>query len=364
MITKEKSKVLCALSGGIDSSVAALLLKRQGYQVYGLTFKFFKTTKKDFLNRACAVCQKLDIPHYVLDLSKKFKKEIIENFISEYRAGRTPNPCVRCNQLIKFPALISYAKKLGIHYVATGHYARLEREIPSSKKQITNKLQKTNSKQITYKLLKAKDKTKDQSYFLWALTQSQLRHILFPVSDYRKIEVRKLAKEERLPVIEQESHDICFLKSKSIYEFLSSKIKAEASPIIDINSKKVVGEDSGLPFYTIGQRKGLGGGYKKPMFVVKIDVKNNTVIVGQEKDLYSEKCKVKNVNFISNKSLKLSMKIKARVRYNMQGKEATLQEKNGKYILIFKEPQRAITPGQSAVFYKGDEVLGGGTINE
>jgi len=358
-----KSKVLCALSGGVDSSVAATLLQKQGYEVIGVTFKLFCYAKNKQQEKACCslesiesarqVCQKLNIPHYLINVSKKFEKEIIQNFISEYLSGRTPNPCVRCNYLIKFPTLINYAKKLGIDFVATGHYVR-KREIKNRK-----------SKIVSYKLLKGIDKNKDQSYFLWGLTQKELKYALFPIGDYRKVEVRNLAKKFGLPSAEKkESQEICFIED-DYRRFIKSQIVNNKlftpGPILNIQGKKI-GLHRGLLSYTIGQRKGLGGGQKKPIFVIKIDIKNNVLIVGEKKNLYHNCCKLEKVNFIRKKP-NLPLKIKTKIRYNTKAQDSVLIKKRGKFIIEFKQSQRAITPGQSAVFYQKDELVGGGIID-
>ncbi len=381
----KNKKVLCAMSGGVDSSVSAALLQKQGYEVYGVTFKLFCYAKNETqerarldstsarqaccslesINNARRVCQKLGIPHYVVDISKKFEKEIIKDFIYEYAAGRTPNPCVRCNQFIKFPALISYAQKLGIDFVATGHYARIKREFPISNFQFSNKLQKPKSKQTTYRLLKGKDRKKDQSYFLWGITQEQLKHILFPIGDYKKTETFNLAKKFGIAgyINKKESQEICFV-SGDYRAFLADKAKKylKKGPIVDTKGKKI-GEHKGLLFYTIGQRTGLGISAYNPLYVIKIDVKKNTLIVGEDKEAYLKELKVKNINFISGKAPKNSFSAKVKIRYGMEGEKAQVfPEKRNRAKIIFSKPQRAITSGQSVVFYHRNELLGGGII--
>lgn len=345
------------MSGGVDSSVAAALLQKQGHDTYGITFKLFCYAKNKTQERACCslesinnarrVCQKLDIPHYIVDISKKFEKEIIKNFINEYIAGRTPNPCVRCNQFIKFPALINYAKKLKIDFVATGHYVRIKKD------------------KSGFHLSKGKDKKKDQSYFLWGIIQEQLKYILFPIGDYKKTETFNLAKKFSIAdcINKKESQEICFVGG-DYRAFLAKKAKnhLKKGPILDVKGKKI-GEHKGLLFYTIGQRTGLGISAYNPLYVIKIDVKKNTLIVGEDKEAYLKGLKVKNINFISGKIPKNSFSAKVKIRYGMEGEKAIVfPENRNRAKIIFSKPQRAITSGQSAVFYNRDEALGGGII--
>jgi len=353
------------MSGGVDSSVAAALLKGAGFDVIGVFMKFWSEPKrgglKDF-NRCCSVeaerrarkvAKILKVPFYVFNFEKEFKKRVVDYFLKEYKAGRTPNPCVVCNKEIKFGLLLEKALKLGADFMATGHYARLQRGTQN------------------YKLLKGKDKQKDQSYFLWQLNQKQLKHILFPVGNYTKNQVRQLAKKFKLPVFEApESQEICFIRT-DVNDFLKKHLKPRPGPIICSTSKveqkfeqKIMGRHQGLWFYTIGQRKGIGlaGG---PYYVLNKDTKNNALIVAKnEKDLYEKDLVVRNINWLSGKVPKLTLKIKAKIRYRHKPASATITKiLNSKfYILKFNHPQRAITPGQSAVFYRGQELLGGGVI--
>lgn len=318
------------MSGGLDSSTAAALLKKQGYDVQGVFMRFWSEPGKHGRKNLCcsydsqlcahAVAQKLDIKFKILDLSKEFKKQVVDYFLSEYKKGRTPNPCVKCNQFIKFnlPG-----------FLATGHYA----------------IVKNN------KLYRGKDKTKDQSYFLYNLTQKQLKHILFPIGEYTKKRVRAIAKKLNLPCRQDESRDICFIAGQDHNEFLKRHLKLKPGPIIFKN--KVIGQHNGLPFYTIGQRAGLGGGL---YFVKKLDIKDNILYVtDQDKKLYSNKLEVEKWHFIDKN---FSGKIFCQIRYGHPA--APCKIKNN--FVFFDKPQRAITPGQSVVLYKGEQVLGGGII--
>lgn len=343
------------MSGGIDSSVAACLLKKAGFDVIGIFMKFWSEADlKGSWNRCCSpeaekrarqVAKILNLPFYVFNFEKEFKKGIVDYFLKEHKTGRTPNPCVVCNKKIKFGLLLEKAMTLEADYVATGHYA-LKREIKN------------------YKLLKAKDKNKDQSYFLWMLNQNQLKHILFPIGEYTKDKVRKLAKKFKLPVLNiPESMEICFIKS-TINDFLERHLKSKPGKITNPKGA-IIGKHQGLHFYTIGQRRGvkLTGG---PYYVLDKNQKKNLLIVTKnQKDLYKKELVVKNVNWISGKVPKLPLKIRAKIRYRHKASKATIYYlKSNIYHLIFDKPQRAITPGQSTVFFRGQEVLGGGIITE
>lgn len=343
---KNAQKIIVAMSGGVDSSVAAALLKRAGFEVIGVFMKLVDVPRfREGKKVAREVAKNLKIPFLVLDLRKEFKKRIINEFLKEYRTGRTPNPCVICNREIKFNFLFKKARKLNANYVATGHYAQLKQG----------------------KLLRGKDKEKDQSYFLWQLNQKQLKHILFPVGDHTKAQVRKLAKKFKLPVFTvPESMEICFIQTpslRSVNDFLARHIKQKSGKIVDTKGK-IIGQHQGLAFYTIGQRKGirLSGG---PYWVLDKNIKKNLLIVTRnENDLFKKELIAKKVNWISGKKPKLPLKIKAKIRYRHTAASTiitkTLSPKT--YHLKFNRPQRAITPGQSVVFYKGQEVLGGGII--
>lgn len=369
------------MSGGVDSSVAAALLKKAGYDIIGVFLKLADLPKfKESERRAKKVAKILNIPLLVLDLRKEFKKRIINYFLEGYKKGITPNPCVVCNKEIKFGLLLEKALKLEADFIATGHYARLRREIKNPKSKIPN---------YRYKLLKARDKEKDQSYFLWRLNQKQLKRILFPVGDFTRAEVEKLARKFKLtPVLKsRKSVEICFIQTTmiaeasphllprpaqptgqgSVNDFLKKYLRPKPGKIID-KKGKIIGEHEGLSFYTIGQRKGIGlpGG---PYYVLDKDLKKNFLIVTKnEKYLYKKELVAKNVNWISGKVTKLPLKIKAKIRYRHKAvlamliKYKTWNTEQKKYKVIFGNPQRAITPGQSVVFYSGGEIVGGGVI--
>ena len=357
-------KVICAMSGGMDSSVAAAFLKRTGFDVIGVFMKFWAPQSNGLHReaevRARKVAKILRIPFYVFNFEKEFKKRIVDYFLAGYKKGITPNPCILCNKEMKFGLLLRKALKLDADFIVTGHYARI--------------IQNDKSKIKNYKLLRAKDKDRDQSYFLWMLDQKQLGKILFPIGDYTRKEVENLAKKFRLPVLKaKKSVEICFIKTAT-NDFLKRYLKQKPGSIID-TERKVIGEHFGLWFYTIGQRKGikLFGG---PYYVLDKDLKRNLLIVTKnEKDLFKKELICKNVNWISGKTPKFPLKIKAKIRYRSELTPAiiTYKFKNlSTYKLTFIRPQRAITPGQSVVFYspaeastkagKGHEVLGGGII--
>ena len=341
------------MSGGIDSSVAAALLKKQGFDVIGVFMKFWSEPAKNGIcakNRCCTpesekrartVAKKIGILFYVFNFEKEFKKEVVDYFLKQQKLGLTPNPCVVCNKEIKLGLLLKKALAFNADYVATGHYARI-----------------TGG----HKLLKGKDKNKDQSYVLWKLNQKMLSHLLFPVGGYKKDEVRKLAKKFNLPVLDiPESQEICFIQT-TVNNFLSRYLKLKPGKIIDIKGN-ILGKHNGLYFYTIGQRKGLNlsGG---PFYVLDKDIKKNLLVVTKnEKDLYKKELIAKDINWLSGEEPKLPMKIKAKIRYRHEPDSATIKRLGrGRYKVIFSKPQRAVTPGQSAVFYNNQEMLGGGVI--
>jgi len=346
---KNTQKIIIAMSGGVDSSVAAALLKRAGFNIIGVFLKL-NNFSSEAEKRARKSAKILKIPFFVFNFEKEFKKRIFDYFLDGYKKGITPNPCTVCNKEIKFGLLLERALKLDADFVATGHYAR--------KKKLENRKQKTE-----YKLLKAKDKNKDQSYFLWMLSQKQLKRILFPVGDYTRQEVEKMAKKFKLPFANvKKSMEICFVPTTIDY-FLKKYLKPKPGIITTKDGKKI-GEHKGLPFYTIGQRKGikLPGG---PFYVLDKNLKKNILIVTKnEKDLYKKELFVKDVNWISSKEPKLPLQVKAKIRYRSKSVPATITRslKSKVYNLKFGHPQRAITPGQSVVLYRGEVLLGGGII--
>jgi tRNA-specific 2-thiouridylase len=356
------------MSGGVDSSVAATLLKEQGYEVIGVFMHFWhdvadklEAIDMHIENRCCSreaeesarsVAQKLGIRFYSLNVSKEFKKAVVDYFLSEYDSGRTPNPCIECNREIKFGIMIDKAMAMGADYVATGHYA------------INLKFKMKNEK-FRYKLLKAKDENKDQSYFLYTLTQKKLEHCLFPIGDYQKSEVREIAKRFGLSVHDRkESQEICFIHTKFYGDFLKKYLTLKPGKIVNAKGH-VLGDHKGLPLYTIGQRRDIGLGGSGPYYVIGFDRRKNHLMVSndpRDPKLYSKEIIAEKVIWTSGKTPKMPMRIKAKIRYRMQEVSAIVDKKSGKYRVKFSKPQRAAMPGQSVVFYKGREVIGGGVI--
>ena len=375
-----KAKVVVAMSGGVDSSVAAGLLQRKGYEVIGITmcFGLKEANKKrpsccgiEGIEDARRVAHKLGIKHYVLNFDKYLQKEVVDNFIGEYLSGRTPNPCIRCNQYLKFERLLAKAKNLGAGYLATGHYSR-----------IVARAQEHKGISKRYLLKKAKDKYKDQSYFLYRLKQEQLRHILFPLGGYTKTQVRAMAGEFDLPVKDKPgSQEICFIPDDDYREFLrqalrSKGLKIQPGPIVDINAK-VLGEHKGIPFYTIGQREGLGIAAGYPLYIIRIDAKKNTIVAGKKEEAFSRGLIASDLSFTdkparrwfgspysqSHKPLKIEVALGVKIRYNSpEVPSRVIPFGKGKIKVIFSKSQFAVTPGQAAVFYCKDQVVGGGII--
>ena len=372
-------RVFVGLSGGVDSSVAAALLVRQGYDVTGVFMKNWSEPHLDSHKGSCwiderrdamRVAAKLKIPFLTMDFEKEYKSQVVDYMFREYEAGRTPNPDIMCNKLIKFPLFWREAKKLGADFIATGHYARIRKsEIRSTKSETNSKFQIPNSK---FKLLKGVDEKKDQSYFLYAINQEDLSHTLFPVGDLTKPDVRKIAAKLNLPTAKkEESMGICFVGEVKIKDFLQKKIKSVPGKIVNTDGK-VIGKHDGIWYYTIGQRSGLGVGGGEPYFVVGKDIKKNVLIVARgasHPSLYNKEAELRDVHWISGIQPKLPFKATIRLRHQHPGGRAVIKEvpplgevAPPKVKIIFDRPERAVTPGQSAVFYKGDECLGGGVV--
>ena len=351
-----KERVVVAMSGGVDSSVAAALLKSQGYEVIGITMCFNlkdSAGKKPIccglqgIEDARRVSQKIGIPHYVVNMQKALYEKVIKDFCCEYLKGRTPNPCVRCNQFLKFDVLLKKALSLDAKFLATGHYAKV-----------------VKSKE-GYQLKKGKDSFKDQSYFLYRLGQEQLEYLLFPLGNYTKLQVRELARKFDLPVAEKlASQEICFLPEGDYRKFIKTHLGSKLKPgnVVDMEGN-VLGKHEGIAFYTIGQREGLRIAKGYPIYITKLDKNKNEIIVGRKEDVYKRTLLVADLHFVLS-PIKKKVVAKVKIRYNHEEALAEIAP-FGKYIKVsFRQPQFAITPGQSAVFYDRDKVLGGGIIDE
>jgi tRNA-specific 2-thiouridylase len=355
-----KKKVVLGMSGGVDSSVAAYLLKEQGYDVIGVTMQIWQEDKEyeereggccslSAVDDARRVAEKLGIPFYVLNFREKFKEKVINNFIHEYLEGRTPNPCVQCNKHLKFDDLLRKAQGIGAEYVATGHYAKIE------------------NKDGRYCLIRAEDDRKDQTYALYNLTQYQLEHTLMPCGDYTKDKIREIAKEIGLDVHnKKDSEEICFIPDNDHGKYILNAVpgKVKTGNFVD-KEGNILGTHKGIVYYTIGQRKGLGLALGRPVFVTDINPVTNEVVIGPEDDIFKTDLVAKDVNFISIEELKEPMEVEAKIRYSAKPAKATISPMDGGRVKVsFQDKQRAITKGQSVVFYQGNLVVGGGIIEK
>ena len=354
-----KQKVLMAMSGGVDSSTAALLLQEAGYDVVGVTLKMFENkdigagdeSDSSFANvrDAKQVAEKMGFPHYVFDFCPYFRRFVIDHFIAEYESGRTPNPCVDCNKNVKLGQLFPKAEELGCDYIATGHYANV----------------KFNEETGRWLLLRGDDRQKDQSYMLYTLTQNQLAHILFPLGHLRKTEIRDRAETEGLVNARKpDSQDICFVPDGDYARVIQNITKREPQPgkFIHLDGT-VLGTHKGQLHYTIGQRKGLGIAYQYPLYVIRKDVEKNIVYLGPQEALFSDTLTAEHCNLISIPELKGPVRVTAKPRYRANDVPAVIEPlDDGNIKVTFDEPQRALTPGQAVVFYQDDVVVGGGTI--
>ena len=359
----KKGKVLVAMSGGIDSTVAALMLHHEGYEVIGITMKTWDYTasgggKKetgccnlDSFNDARMAAVQHGFPHFILDIREEFGSFVVENFVEEYLAGRTPNPCVLCNTHIKWRALLKRADALGCDFIATGHYASVH--------------QHTNGRHF---ISKGIDDTKDQSYVLWGLEQDLLSRTLLPLGNYQKTAIRQLAHDYGYPELakKSESYEICFVPDNDYRGFLKRKVEGLEEKVAGcffVNKEgKILGQHKGYPFYTIGQRKGLDIALGKPAFVTSIDPDTNTVVLGDEEDLEKEAMRVVKVNWIKYDGLQDQTTAITKIRYKDKGSLSLLNQDGNDVMVKFFDKAKGIAPGQSAVFYEGNDVIGGGII--
>ena len=356
-----KKKVVVGMSGGVDSSVAAYLLKEQGYEVIGVTMQIWQDEEEaakeenggccglTAVDDARRVAQALDIPYYVMNFKKEFKCRVIDYFVEEYLQGRTPNPCIACNRYVKWESLLQRSMEIGADYIATGHYARID-QLPNGRFAIRNSV----------------TAAKDQTYALYNLTQFQLSHTLMPVGDYTKEEIRQIALDRKLPVAHKpDSQEICFVPDQDYASFIDREVPGRVAGPGNFVTKdgKVLGQHKGITHYTVGQRRGLEIAAGHRIFVTEIRPETNEVVLGENEDTFTDTVICDQVNFMAIPDLTEPVRALAKIRYNHKGEYCTLEKQaDGKVICSFERPVRAATPGQAVVFYDGEHVLGGGTI--
>ena len=342
-----EKRVLIGMSGGVDSSVSALILKQQGYEVIGTTLELFAGSSCCNTNTyidAKNVCNSIGIPHFTYNCKEEFKRYVIEDFIDCYANCKTPNPCIECNKYIKFSYMLEKAKELECNYIATGHYAKTE----------------YSTEYERWVLKKSRAGKKDQSYVLWNIPKELLSHVIFPLANFEsKDEIRKIAKENNLKVANKpDSEDICFVPDGNYKKFLETHSRIQPKEGNIVNQKgEILGKHKGLYYYTIGQRKGLGISYRVPLFVIGFRKDKNEVIVGEEKDLYRKEITVTDINLLLVDKIDKPMEVEVKTRYSSKMAKAKIRQERNKIHVLFDEPQRAITPGQSAVFYLDDIVV-------
>lgn len=356
-----KKKVVVGMSGGVDSSVAAYLLKKQGYDVIGVTMQIWQDEEEaakeenggccglSAVDDARRVAQALDIPYYVMNFKKEFKCRVIDYFVEEYLQGRTPNPCIACNRYVKWESLLKRSMEIGADYIATGHYARIDR-LPNGRFAIRNSV----------------TAAKDQTYALYNLTQFQLSHTLMPVGDYTKEEIRQIAMEQKLPVAHKpDSQEICFVPDQDYASFIDREAPGKVpgpGNFVTLDGK-VLGQHKGITHYTVGQRRGLEIAAGHRIFVTQIRPETNEIVLGENEDTFTDTVICDKVNFMSVEDIAEPVRVLAKIRYNHKGEYCMLEKQaDGKIICSFERPVRAATPGQAVVFYDGEHVLGGGTI--